>query len=237
MLHTPVYTDPAYGSLVPDIFSSHSLSWISRAWKSDTYVPLRAPALFRGSPAWYVRTSCTQNWGASQVCLPPSPSDSSLPLLEQSLHLWEHSLGFPAYTPSAPLGTWPLLPMPSWSTPPSSCHSCFATAPYISPLTLFDQSLGHSYACFPCLHRTTWKALLVSVVHHQLLLLACDPWKALALELGLDVPGRILPIFVHTLFFEQLPCQHTSASSWLASSYTSQLCIWKHLSSPNQDFL
>lgn len=41
---------------------------------------------------------------------------------------------------------------------------------------------------------------------------------------------RILPIFVHTLFFEQLPCQHTSASSWLASSYTSQLCIWKPLS-------
>lgn len=41
---------------------------------------------------------------------------------------------------------------------------------------------------------------------------------------------RILPIFVHTLFFEQLPCQHTSASSWLASSYTSQLCISKHLS-------
>jgi len=31
--------------------------------------------------------------------------------------------------------------------------------------------------------------LLVSVVHHQLLLLVCDPWKALALELGLDVPG------------------------------------------------
>lgn len=34
-----------------------------------------------------------------------------------------------------------------------------------------------------------WKVLMVSVVPYQLLLLACDLWKALALELGLDVPG------------------------------------------------
>lgn len=97
---------------------------------------------------------------------------------------------------------------------------------------------------------------MVSVVPYQLLLLVCDLWKALALELGSDVSGckgiksirnilqyhkqgnfmkmftltRILPISDHTLFSEQLPCQHTFASSLLASFCTSQLYILKHLS-------